>query len=395
MSVAALAVDVQHLDERLSVDDVESRLIEAAHRHHTEERNIAHWLLEIDRRRLFEERGFSSLGDYAMELCGIKPRKARYLVLVAKRLERLPAIRDAFDSGALSWTKAREITKVATPANEAEWLERARVLSNRELEKAVREQDGAGPGEFATMTMSMPTEVLEMWHDAYELSERMTGAELEKWQVLESALAEFLGTHLPNADENVVEETHDEQAVAAATRSSVLERDGWVCAFPGCTMRQTLDVHHITFRSRGGSDAPENLITLCRTHHSLVHREICNVTGLVGSDLTFERPRLVTEPKRLPPEEPAPLDDTPERVESDPSGNDDASWRDQDVAAIFDAPPSPPLPEPRFESYADFLSDWCERRRTHDLEMRARRRRSVNGSDGHSVEHVFHEERDT
>ena len=64
----------------LSVEQIETHLIEAASRHHLEERNIAYWLLEIDRRRLFNTRGFSSLGDYAMELVGIKPRKAYYLV---------------------------------------------------------------------------------------------------------------------------------------------------------------------------------------------------------------------------------------------------------------------------------------------------------------------------
>ena len=41
-----------------------------------------------------------------MELVGIKPRKAWYLVFIAERLENLPAIRAEFDAGKLSWTKA-------------------------------------------------------------------------------------------------------------------------------------------------------------------------------------------------------------------------------------------------------------------------------------------------
>ena len=64
----------------LSVEqiEIEAYLIEAANRHHLEERNIAYWLREIDRRGLYRTRGFSSLGDYAMELVGIKPRMRRY-----------------------------------------------------------------------------------------------------------------------------------------------------------------------------------------------------------------------------------------------------------------------------------------------------------------------------
>ena len=36
-----------------------------------------------------------------MELVGIKPRKAQYLVFIASRLEALPGIREAFDAGEL------------------------------------------------------------------------------------------------------------------------------------------------------------------------------------------------------------------------------------------------------------------------------------------------------
>ena len=86
------------LEPGLPVEQIESRLIDAARRHHLEERNIAYWLLELDRRRLYQARGFSSTGDYAMELVGIKPRKAQYLVFIASRLEKLPTIREAFES---------------------------------------------------------------------------------------------------------------------------------------------------------------------------------------------------------------------------------------------------------------------------------------------------------
>ena len=119
------------LEPVLSVEQIESHLIEAANRHHLEERNIAYWLLEIDRRQLYRTRGFSSLGDYAMELVGIKPRKAWYLVFIAERLENLPAIRAEFDAGKLSWTKAREIVAVATPDTEEEWLACCRIVTSR------------------------------------------------------------------------------------------------------------------------------------------------------------------------------------------------------------------------------------------------------------------------
>ncbi len=44
-------------------------------------------------------------------------------------------------------------------------------------------------------------------------------------------------------------------------------RDGWRCSAPGCTSRRNLEQHHITYRSKGGSNDAANLVTLCRFHH--------------------------------------------------------------------------------------------------------------------------------
>ena len=46
-------------------------------------------------------------------------------------------------------------------------------------------------------------------------------------------------------------------------------RDGWRCQC--CGTRSNLEVHHKEFRSQGGDDSEENLITLCFACHSLLH----------------------------------------------------------------------------------------------------------------------------
>jgi 5-methylcytosine-specific restriction endonuclease McrA len=58
---------------------------------------------------------------------------------------------------------------------------------------------------------------------------------------------------------------------AALLRLKILERDNWRCQF--CGARSNLQVHHIVFRSHGGIDSEENLITACADcHQSLHHR---------------------------------------------------------------------------------------------------------------------------
>lgn len=56
------------------------------------------------------------------------------------------------------------------------------------------------------------------------------------------------------------------------TKAMILNRDGYTCqCCKGKHKDNKLEVHHIVFRSQGGSDEESNLITLCHTCHSNLH----------------------------------------------------------------------------------------------------------------------------
>ena len=62
--------------------------------------------------------------------------------------------------------------------------------------------------------------------------------------------------------------------ITEATREVIAQRDmGCVGArlIDGVPCWGPLDPHHILRRSQGGSNDPENLVTLCRAHHDWVH----------------------------------------------------------------------------------------------------------------------------
>lgn len=57
------------------------------------------------------------------------------------------------------------------------------------------------------------------------------------------------------------------------TKAMVLNRDGYTCqCCKGKHKDSKLEVHHIIFRSQGGSNESENLITLCHTCHKALHK---------------------------------------------------------------------------------------------------------------------------
>lgn len=57
-------------------------------------------------------------------------------------------------------------------------------------------------------------------------------------------------------------------------KAFVLHRDGYKCqSGRKCKHSEKLHVHHIIFRSKGGTNAPSNLITLCEKCHKALHEK--------------------------------------------------------------------------------------------------------------------------
>jgi len=59
--------------------------------------------------------------------------------------------------------------------------------------------------------------------------------------------------------------------IPARVRREVLERDGHRCRSAGCGSARFLAVHHKTPREAGGTNDPENLVTLCAACHRAIH----------------------------------------------------------------------------------------------------------------------------
>jgi hypothetical protein len=95
-------------------------------------------LAEFDRRGGHVGWGLLSCAHWLSWKCGIGLIAARDKVRVARSLEHLPKLRDAMRRGALSYCKARAITRIATPENEEYLLYIADSGTVSHVEKLVR-----------------------------------------------------------------------------------------------------------------------------------------------------------------------------------------------------------------------------------------------------------------
>ncbi|HEV8701036.1 MAG TPA: HNH endonuclease [Candidatus Polarisedimenticolia bacterium] len=257
---------------------------------------------------LHREIGFLSFESYCRERVGFGLRRARQLIALDRRLTGLPRIADAYRGGDLSWVQASSVVRVADRQSEEAWVRLATSVTVRRLRdevniaagragdpgvragglqpagmtpsgeieprsprlgpwsgvqtcaRSVEEPQAAEAGvqtwaSWGTVRFWAPDDVARLWRHAIEVCRLVAGSALQDWECVESMLSSFRKTW-------EVTDGADWQR-----NYLIYERDGWRCRVPGCSSRRNLNAHHIFYRSQGGDDEGENLVTICATHH--------------------------------------------------------------------------------------------------------------------------------
>src|SRR5690349_2763819 len=93
---------------------------------------------EFDREAAYERHGLANTAQWLNWQCGIGAVAGREKVRVARALEHLPEIADAFAKGEISYSKVRAMTRAATPANESVLVSVARNGTAAHVEKLVK-----------------------------------------------------------------------------------------------------------------------------------------------------------------------------------------------------------------------------------------------------------------
>ncbi len=113
---------------------------------------------------------------------------------------------------------------------------------------------------------------------------------------------------------------HRRRRPSSALRRAARDRDHGRCRFPGCESRR-IDLHHIQYWSNGGHTKLDNLISLCRHHHQVVHDRGYLIALTGHGTFTFYRPDGTAVPAAptLPPSDGSIEDDhdadiTPETI---------------------------------------------------------------------------------
>lgn len=181
------------------------------------------WIAEFDRREGWSGPGMLSCAHWLSWRVGLSGGAAREQVRVARRLEDLPVLREAFADGRVSYSKVRAISRVADPGDGIDWVSLARHSSAAQLEKLAAgvararsyDEDRADPewaawrlrtrvryddrGGF-TMTISGPAHLLPVVREGLDARK----AELQREQSQGEQAAAVAEAELPLTSEDGV-----------------------------------------------------------------------------------------------------------------------------------------------------------------------------------------------
>jgi hypothetical protein len=128
--------------------EVHRRIVDIARRRAAGECELCGWLLAAERLGVHVRAGYASLREYAERVAGLSGRQTEERLRVGRALVDLPRIDHALTRGQLSWSAARELTRVATRETEAAWLSWAEGKRVRQIEQAVAtRQPGDRPAD--------------------------------------------------------------------------------------------------------------------------------------------------------------------------------------------------------------------------------------------------------
>jgi hypothetical protein len=243
-------------------------------------------LQELDSSRIYRKLGYASLFKYACVELGLNEPLALNYISVARAAREVPALKRALDDKRISVSRAGRIVAAINPDNANELIDFATTHTMRETDFEVgRRNPKVGRDRMRVLSEDTVEITVTISKEAYEKLKRAQdimsyGENVRLGKVIEAAADGLLDRRDPVRK---AQRARSRKLCANRVRAKidvrhdVHERDEGRCTYiekdgNRCTNERWIQLHHILPKSLGGSDTPENLVSLCAAHHDLVHQ---------------------------------------------------------------------------------------------------------------------------
>ena len=230
----------------------------------------------IRRFALWKDLGFANFEHYCTERLGLAPRTVEQRAWLERRLQEMPGLREALRSGRISYEKARIVARVADGDTVDAWIAHAEKATCIALHREVSNHEVRQTCARGEVSLRVPRQVSFLLEEAFWAARRAAGEPLTSEECLFWVADHFITTWRGAPEARFTLERR------------IIERDRGFCQVPGCS-RAAGHVHHVVYRSQGGGDEPENLVSICVAHHLRgVHRGWVRVWGRAPDELRWE-----------------------------------------------------------------------------------------------------------
>jgi len=299
----------------------------------------AQCLREADKLKLWRRLGYIHMGEYLEPELGYGPQVGSERMRVARELAELPLIEASLGDGALPYSAVRELTRIATAATEAEWLDAARGKNLRQIEALVsgrkrgdRPRDPTNPDLVPRVVrLELSPQVFALFRQVQSALADEHGGPLDDGALVELlcrraldgggsserpahqiaiTVCESCGRGWQNGagreievgpevverascDAELIGSLEDAQparvtaTVTPRIRRQVLARDHHRCTVPGCRSARNIDLHHVEYQRDGGRHELSNIVCVCSGHHQRLHEGALTIRGKAPDALEF------------------------------------------------------------------------------------------------------------
>ena len=260
-------------------------------------------LLEIDKKKIWKKKGFSSIHEYAAKLAGLSRFQVDDALRILRKIEEKPALMEVAKEKGLNCV--RPVITIVKKEDEAFWAEKASQMSKHALQTYVSTlRRESHPKEFGPGTgvrISPGTDVYKLGTDVQSpgtgvhISPNSTGSpkppcpktkcselklpadlveKLQKIPDLEAKLREFIKQEKEILEESKPKPVKTESRhIPAEIKRHSLKRSNGLCAYPGCTKPYKI-LHHTQRFALEKIHDPDQIVPLCKGHEQIAHHNL-------------------------------------------------------------------------------------------------------------------------
>jgi hypothetical protein len=154
-----------HSERQSAIDELDRAIVNLSAKINASTYELLVLIREFDERAGWLKWNLECCSQWLHWRCDLSRSAAREKVRVAHALKGLPEISAAFSEGALSYSKVRALTRVATPANESALLGFARSTTAARVEERCQQMRNALSGSVDAANRAHAQRALRVWRD--------------------------------------------------------------------------------------------------------------------------------------------------------------------------------------------------------------------------------------